>query len=429
MPSGYTRYKDDKELFKATPSVFVNAKGEVFEYLPNIHESPKKAQVRLINGIPYVKLRNILFLHGAFDNQYPLIEIVAMAFKPMSMNSCFWKYIQAHPIDGNPLNVRPENIVRRFINGPFSIDGINYVIPGYTQYTIDKKANIINTRRNEIKSLRREPNGSGQVSMKPDLVSSKQTLSYGIDVSRALALTFLSYSNNVYNEVVNHKDGDRSNNDLGNLEWLTVRENVVHSVVRKVIGFEPPSFLYKEKEYNEERIEDFFNQRGLKIPKCLKNQKDFKVSNRRRRDCSDFTLPVYVFDAVDKTVTKYENRTNVARFLRTRNWEVDFALSKKDKLKGFLFGRYKLFLEGEEIPSYTDEEISIALNRSTFPKPILLKNLRTKEVTKYKTVREFLEDNKVLGKNSRKVLNAGTQRTNVEHLLIKYESNKDPWIE
>jgi hypothetical protein len=29
--------------------------------------------------------------------------------------------------------------------------------------------------------------------------------------------------------VVNHKDGDRYNNTLENLEWVTQRQNVLHS--------------------------------------------------------------------------------------------------------------------------------------------------------------------------------------------------------
>ena len=30
--------------------------------------------------------------------------------------------------------------------------------------------------------------------------------------------------------VINHKDGDKSNNDISNLEWVTESENVLHSL-------------------------------------------------------------------------------------------------------------------------------------------------------------------------------------------------------
>jgi len=46
-------------------------------------------------------------------------------------------------------------------------------------------------------------------------------------VSRLVALAFLP---GVKGKEVNHRDGDRENNKLSNLEWVTASENIQHSV-------------------------------------------------------------------------------------------------------------------------------------------------------------------------------------------------------
>ena len=47
-------------------------------------------------------------------------------------------------------------------------------------------------------------------------------------IHRLLAIHFIPNPEN--KEFVNHKDGNRYNNDLENLEWCTARENLMHSI-------------------------------------------------------------------------------------------------------------------------------------------------------------------------------------------------------
>ena len=57
-----------------------------------------------------------------------------------------------------------------------------------------------------------------------------------VRVHRLLAMTFIP---NPYNKCcVNHKDGDKQNNQLDNLEWCSVKENVEHASIKglRIIG-------------------------------------------------------------------------------------------------------------------------------------------------------------------------------------------------
>ena len=47
------------------------------------------------------------------------------------------------------------------------------------------------------------------------------------NVHRVIAMTFLAQEEK---EVVNHKDGNKQNNDVSNLEWVSAEENYKHAV-------------------------------------------------------------------------------------------------------------------------------------------------------------------------------------------------------
>lgn len=55
----------------------------------------------------------------------------------------------------------------------------------------------------------------------------------GMAVHTAIAMTFL-YESYRKGLTVNHIDGNKQNNKVSNLEWITMKDNVIHSV--KVLG-------------------------------------------------------------------------------------------------------------------------------------------------------------------------------------------------
>ncbi|MBU3205161.1 NUMOD4 motif-containing HNH endonuclease [Clostridium algidicarnis] len=72
---------------------------------------------------------------------------------------------------------------------------------------------------------------------------------------------------------VNHKDGNKANNEVGNLEWCNASENTAHAVkngLLKVIGSDNPGAKLTEKEVREIRNlynDDKKNNSILKLAK------------------------------------------------------------------------------------------------------------------------------------------------------------------
>jgi len=95
----------------------------------------------------------------------------------------------------------------------------------YSSYKINKKGEIIN-KYNAIK----KPciiNGYYVANLTSD-----EHISTSFPVHRLVALTFIDNPSD-YN-VVNHLDENRLNNDISNLQWCTQKQNIIHSLGKKV---------------------------------------------------------------------------------------------------------------------------------------------------------------------------------------------------
>ncbi len=115
---------------------------------------------------------------------------------------------------------------------------------------------------------------------------SKQGMGYRVDlwkngkpktflVARLVATTFLEDLIDT-NMTVNHKDGNRLNNRVENLEWLSRSDNIKY-------GFENGQYkqdktvLYNENEYHEFRSKslasEFLQRNHAYISNCIKNNR------------------------------------------------------------------------------------------------------------------------------------------------------------
>lgn len=87
---------------------------------------------------------------------------------------------------------------------------------------------------------------------------------------RLTAQHFIENPNNL--PQVNHKDGDKSNNNVNNLEWVTQKENEVHS--RKIINvkeYKPFRVVFNNGESNIYDVKSDLSLRINVTTPCIKN--------------------------------------------------------------------------------------------------------------------------------------------------------------
>lgn len=93
-------------------------------------------------------------------------------------------------------------------------------IQNETNYEVSSEGQVRNKQTKQIKSLRYSNKGYARVTLYP----SGKTYS----VHRLVAENFIINPNNYPS--VNHKDGNKANNKLENLEWCTPKQNTRHAI-------------------------------------------------------------------------------------------------------------------------------------------------------------------------------------------------------
>jgi len=97
------------------------------------------------------------------------------------------------------------------------------VIENFSNYTISRNGDVVNIKRDYTLI----PRGTGFGNYLTVAIINDNGVRKTKYVHRLLAESFL---HNIDNKpVVNHKDGNKRNNSISNLEWCTVSENVQHA--------------------------------------------------------------------------------------------------------------------------------------------------------------------------------------------------------
>lgn len=109
-----------------------------------------------------------------------------------------------------------------------------YHVPYFTSYVLNRDGVCISTFKNQVKKWTVQKNDHGDKNRKMGyLVGNAMKDAYGrhgASLHRFMATTFCKYDCDVSDLVVNHIDGNPSNNAIDNLELITKRENNIHAI-------------------------------------------------------------------------------------------------------------------------------------------------------------------------------------------------------
>lgn len=103
-------------------------------------------------------------------------------------------------------------------------------LPRDTNYMVDENGNVFSKRRNKILSPKINRDGYLRIQ-----IWNKNKCEF-VGIHRLIAETFIPNPEN--KPFINHKNGDKQNNRVENLEWCTQKENIQHSLK---MGLSKPS--------------------------------------------------------------------------------------------------------------------------------------------------------------------------------------------
>ena len=168
---------------------------------------------------------------------------------------------------------------------------------------------------------------------------SKKKLSKMLYAHRLVAQLFLDNPNNY--PYVHHKDGNKLNNNVENLEWVSAELNTYYHNQQKVEKTSKPRYYIKnipgekwmiipeQPNYSVSSFGRFRNNRTNRLLKIDNNQKYSRVSFANRRHyyvhrlvyCvfhNDYELEGYVIDHID-TNTRNNNLSNLQKITQSEN--------------------------------------------------------------------------------------------------------------
>ena len=269
--------------------------GDVYDWKGN------KIDVVMVSGKPMIKLN---WFYG--EQLYDLALVLLIADKRVELPEDLYEHVEPLYIDGKVTNAFLSNLTYRFKNGPLQcVDKPGfYYIPFFTNYIINKEGVVVS--RITGKEMR--------FHVAPPAKNKKITAGYKYArlvcgrgdkmaaLHRILCFAFKRYEANIGKMVVNHKDGDPTNNALDNLEIVTNAENNKHALENGLKAGRSIPFLVKNlitgeiKRYS--RQQDYISEVG--------NVSDTFVSYRLRA--------VYRYKPADNLVFKYDDGSEWPKF-------------------------------------------------------------------------------------------------------------------
>lgn len=199
-------------------------------------------------------------------------------------------------------------------------------IPGYERYAVSNLGRVKNNISGKLLNMRKAKNGYMRVNLRKGNVKyEKPTVTH---VHRLVAEMFLTPITG--KNCVNHIDGDKENNCVDNLEWVTSKENTMHAIK---VGLMNP-------DYSE------MNKKSRIKSNAAHNTKQYRQKMQMVNQMTGQTKPVSQISIdTGEILQEYVNCNEAARFLFGEGTTKDRLISRcaRGKCKsayGFLW-KYK----------------------------------------------------------------------------------------
>lgn len=242
-----------------------------------------------------------------------------------------------------------------------------YEIPDYSNYVINKEGVVLYKPLGRPLKGSINPDDYVNIRIKDDL---GKTLTWGLH--RLLCYVFKHPNEPINNLVVNHIDGNKSNNNLDNLEWTTHLGNIYHA-----------------------------------------------GANNLTRKC----IPFLVKDTITGIVEKYPSAVDYAR---KTGLSKDAVLWRLKKGMNYVFPENKQYKKGTEEPIWPEEFDLIYLNGSNI-KPIYVKNVLTGKITSYNRITDMAADFNISPSTATTWLNRKDQPVLPGYIQLKLKSDRTDW--
>ncbi len=428
MPSGF--YKDlPDSFFKETLfNLEVNTKGSVRDIKTKEYKEPFEK-----DGVLYVKVNGESPFKRKVDKEScALLDLIGHAFKTLNFPEEYFHKCSCLPIDYNERNINVNNIVWMLPDEGIEslIPGYRY-IPGYTNYALSLEKIAYSFFSNRL--IAKFDSHIGKIfRIDSDSGRSQRT----IHEDRLLLMTFRPYPRNVDSLVINHKDGNRNNSELNNLEWITQSENLIHSYVRRESDEVPPDYVYIKSKFDPELAAKYLTQYEIHFSPTIvkwfieKSRKDLLPTID-----VNYNKAIKRFDAKNRKVEVFQslNDAQMATFDDNGNrirkslilYSINSIISKNNPIRGFILNRFLFRKEEDPVPDFSDKELS-KLRKKEKRRVVMYDNLKH-QTTFFESVFQLQRETGFTVRVALSRLKKNIQRLPGSHLYIQYEENIGPW--
>lgn len=315
-------------------------------------------------------------------------ELYLLTRKPMYMDQeDFFKSFRTDRIE---IIAKPNtNVARNTRFWKLNVECGNYegyyYIPGFTNYVISRTGIVISLITGLKLKFSKNSTGYPACRMNRDDGKSSYMLLHSL-----LGVTFKEWDHSIINLVIDHLDADKTNYSLDNIEFVTDAENKrrAHAL-------------------------------GL-IPSKAK--------------------PIYCYDLLTNKVHTFVNQKSASETLKVPTSTIQNHLSKVERNK-LLHSRYFLeyrivgedgtYIDGFDFDDPNSNKLIDLMNYKTGegsqPKPVLMKNISTGEITTFPSVVNFIKFSGLTRKQVYPRLKQSLQRRYGD-IIFKYADDTSKWI-